>query len=137
MAIVLNRIGDIHHKRSQLNKSLEYYQHSLDLRKDLFSDLSSPQNQRDVAVALNRVGEIYVKLEQFDKALECYEYSLELTNKLIAKSSTPRNQRDLNYVLNCISDINSSNFLDSGRLGLRNLDDWERQGEERFNVPCR
>ncbi len=75
LANFFNRIGAIHHVKGELDRALEYYERSLELRSEIGNDLA-------MAAILNNIGVIYHDKGELDRALEYHAKSLVLRKKL-------------------------------------------------------
>ncbi len=71
----LRIIGSAYHAKGELDKALECFQQSLELKKQV-------GNKQDIAIALNNIGLIYHEKGNQDRALEYLQQSLELKKQV-------------------------------------------------------
>jgi class 3 adenylate cyclase/uncharacterized protein HemY len=75
MANALNMQGISFYMRSDYDKTLEYYQRSLEIREEI-------SDKRGIAGSLNNIGMIYSRKGEFSRALEVYERSLIIVEEI-------------------------------------------------------
>ncbi len=72
-ADLISSIADFKYKFGEYDKTLEYYQKSLDIRLKIFG-FKHP----DIANSYNKIGLVLDSKSEYDKSLECYHKSLEI-----------------------------------------------------------
>ncbi len=79
-AHIFNDLGSTCSRLGDYPQALEYYQHSLSIRQDLFGDSHS-----DTARSLNNVGAAYSNLGDYSKALDYQQCSLSISRELLGE----------------------------------------------------
>ncbi|XP_047123111.2 uncharacterized protein LOC105846128, partial [Hydra vulgaris] len=82
----LNNIGTAYSIKGEYDRTIKYYQKSLEVNKHIHEDQPHP----DVASILNNLGTAYRNKGKFDQAIKYYKESLEM-NKLIHKDQPHSN----------------------------------------------
>ena len=105
-AVSLNNIGEIYRRQGQYSKSLETYQQSLEIFRNLIRSLTVAQATitpfQDIATmrqgeasVLHNFGGVYYDLGQYDRALNFYNQSLDISKALDNKEAQGRSLNNI------------------------------------------
>ena len=81
VAISLNNIGSVYHRRGDYGKALEYYDEALNILAEFFGQIHP-----DVAASLNNIGSVYYDRGDYGKALEYYDEALNIWTELFGQT---------------------------------------------------
>ena len=73
IATSYQNFGKVYCNQSKIDKALEMYQKSLNIRLDLFNS-----NHPDIAALYNSIGDLYNQQSQYDQALETYQIAANI-----------------------------------------------------------
>ena len=94
LAVSLDRVGNIHQRQGEVEKSIEIYERSLAIRQELHVQDSQDQTfLRDLFVSHMKVGDAHMLIKQVDDAAKRYESANELSQKMVAFDSKNVNAR--------------------------------------------
>ncbi|MFL6120484.1 tetratricopeptide repeat protein, partial [Actinophytocola sp.] len=83
LSISLEKVGDIHRQRGQLDQALTHYNETLALRRRIHNHYGeTPQTLRDLSISLNKVGLVREAQKQFDGALAAYTEATAIYRRL-------------------------------------------------------
>ncbi|TKJ39941.1 hypothetical protein CEE37_09395 [candidate division LCP-89 bacterium B3_LCP] len=116
-AEILKKIGWIFDDIADYHKAIEYYQHSLQIAKDI----SDHKLQGQV---LNNLGIVYMNLSEYDSALDYLQQSLQVRRNLGDKRGEGRVLNNMGMVYDILSDRREALKLYSQSLDIsREIDD--------------
>ena len=90
-----NQLGSIKHDRGDYQKSLSYFEKSLEIQQKIL-----PPNNPDLATSYNNIGAVYQNMGEYSKALSFFEKDLKICQKTL-----PPNYLDLANSYNNIGGV--------------------------------
>ncbi len=98
LAGALNNIGFIYKQQGGIPQALEYYQKSLEIKKEI-------NNNKGIANSLNNIGRIYEQQGDIPKALEYYHKSLKIREEIGNKAGIAESLNNIGFIYKQQGDI--------------------------------